>query len=73
MPKITESQIEELFLESLKAHGYGYAYGPDIAPDSASPRRASFSDVLLLDDLRAGTQRLEEQGCIVKFIVANYS
>ena len=43
--KITESAIEKFAIELLEKHGYQYIYGPDIAPDSETPERASFEDV----------------------------
>jgi type I restriction enzyme, R subunit len=64
MPRMTENAIEDLCIQRLQARGYGYAYGPDISLDGDTPRRASFSGVLLLDDLRAAIQRLEELGYI---------
>ena len=58
MTKITESQIEEFAIELLEKQGYAYIYGPDIAPDSDSPERNSFADVLLIDRLRAAVKRI---------------
>jgi type I restriction enzyme R subunit len=52
MAKLTENAIEEYAIELLQGLGYGYCHGPDLAPDGASPERASFADVLLLDRLR---------------------
>ena len=48
MAKLTENAIEEYAIELLQGLGYGYCHGPDLAPDGASPERASFADVLLL-------------------------
>ena len=50
--KLTESEIETLAIERLQALGFDYIYGPDIAPDSANPERASFAEVVLLTRLR---------------------
>jgi len=52
LTKITESEIEHFSIELLEAQGYSYTYGPTIAPDSESPERDSFEDVLLLECLR---------------------
>jgi len=52
MTKITESEIEHFSIELLEAQGYSYTYGPTIAPDSESPERDFFEDVLLLECLR---------------------
>ena len=49
--KITESAIEELAIALLEKQGYQYLYSPDIAPDSETPERTSFDEVLLLDRL----------------------
>ncbi len=56
--KITESSIETLAIELLEKQGYQYIYGPDIAPDSKTPERASFEDVLLLDKLKNAVARI---------------
>ncbi len=50
--KITESAIETFAIELLEKQGYHYIYGPDIAPDSETPERASFEDVLLLGKIK---------------------
>ncbi|MBN1667439.1 MAG: type I restriction endonuclease subunit R, partial [Anaerolineales bacterium] len=56
--KITEDQIELLAIERLQALGYRYRYGPDIAPDSETPERATFEEVLLLARLEAAARRI---------------
>ena len=58
MTKITESAIEEFAIELLEKQGYEYIYAPDIAPDSDTPQRASFEDVLLIDRLSAAVARI---------------
>lgn len=58
MAKLSESGIETLAIERLQALGFGYVYGPDIAPDSANPERASFAEVLLLPRLRNAVARI---------------
>ena len=50
--KITESEIEKFAIELLEKQGYSYTYGPAIAPDSETPERKSFEDVILLNTLR---------------------
>ncbi len=52
MTRITENHIELLAIERLEALGYEYIYGPDIAPDSETPERSSFEQVLLPDRLQ---------------------
>ena len=56
--KITESDIELLAIERLRALGFGFVYGPDIAPDTTNSERASFTDVLLLGRLRIAINRI---------------
>jgi len=56
--KITESSIETFAIELLEKHGYQYIYGPDIAPDSETPERTSFEDILLLEKLKTAVSRI---------------
>jgi len=58
MTRITESAIEKFAIKLLERQGYDYLYGPDIAPDSKTPERDSFEDVLLLDRLRTSVGRI---------------
>lgn len=58
MAKLTENAIEEYAIELLQGLGYGYCHGPDLAPEGASPERASFADVLLLERLRGAIAAL---------------
>jgi len=58
MTKITESSLEQFALSLLEASGYEYVYGPDIAPDSETPQRSSFEDVLLLERLASAVARI---------------
>lgn len=58
MPKITESAVEDLAIQHLEEQGYTYISGPEIAPDSETPMRASFEDVLLLEKVKAAIDRL---------------
>ncbi len=58
MTKITESAVETFAIEFLEKHGYQYIYGPSIAPDSGTPERASFEEVLLLDRLKSAVGRI---------------
>ena len=55
---MTEDQIEQFAIERLKALGYAYAYGPEIAHDGERPERASHEQVLLLERLRAAVRRI---------------
>jgi len=56
--KITESAIETYAIELLEKQGYQYLYGPALAPDSETPERASFEDVVLWERLRAAVARI---------------
>jgi hypothetical protein len=56
--KITESHIKQFALELLEKQGYQYIYGPAIAPNSETPERQSFEDVLLLDKLISAVARI---------------
>ncbi len=58
MTKIIESSVENFAIDLLEKQGYKYIYGPTIAPDSDTPARSSFEDVLLLDHLRTAIARI---------------
>ncbi len=58
MTHLTESEIETFALSLLEEQGYQCLYGPDIAPDSSSPERQSFEDVILMDRLRSAVSRI---------------
>ncbi len=49
--KITENEIELFAIELLEKQGFEYIYAPSIAPDSDTPMRESFEDVLLKEKL----------------------
>lgn len=44
---LTESAIETFAIKLFERLGYIYLHGPDIAPDSGSPERSSYAEVLL--------------------------
>jgi len=56
--KITESEIEQFAIKLLEKQGYQYVYAPNIAPDSDTPERNRFEDVLLLERLRKAVGRI---------------
>ncbi len=58
MEKITESAIEEFAIGLLENQGFQYIYAPTIAPDSDTPERQSFEDVLLLERLKTAVKRI---------------
>lgn len=57
MNKLNEYTIEKFVIDLLKAKGYQYLYGPDIAPDGDNPMRLSFEDVVLFDKLEKAVKR----------------
>jgi len=61
MNKITESAIELFAIDLLEKSGYQYIYAPDIAPDSETPARQRFDDVLLIDRLNSAIARINPQ------------
>jgi len=58
MNKITESAVERFTIEQLEQQGYQYIYAPSIAPDSETPERQSFEDVLLIERLQTAIGRI---------------
>ena len=60
MTYITESQIEKFAIELLEKQGYQYVYAPNIAPDSDTPERNRFEDVLLLERLQSAVGRITQ-------------
>ena len=56
--KITESAIETFAIELLEKQGYQYLYAPSIAPDSNTPERQNFEDVLLIERLQTAVGRI---------------
>ena len=60
MTKLTESDIEQMLINQLKAKGYQYLYGPDIAPDGETPMRANFEEVVLREKLEKAVKRLNQ-------------
>lgn len=54
----TESQLEFLVLEFLRAEGWSVVYGPDIAPGEPGSERTDYRDVVLTGRLRAAITRL---------------
>lgn len=58
MTKITESAIEKFAIELLEKKGCQFIYAPSIAPDSDTPERESFEDVLLIERLQSAVGRI---------------
>lgn len=58
MSYMTESNLEGHAIQLLVELGFKYAYGPDIAPNSSSAERSSFSEVILPERVIAAIKRL---------------
>lgn len=58
MTRITESEIEEFTIQLLEKQGYSYLYAPTIAPGEEQQERQTFSDVVLIERLRASIKRI---------------
>lgn len=58
MTRIAESEIEEFTISLLEKQGYGYLYGPDIAPDIEGNLRDTYGDVILVDILLNSLMRI---------------
>lgn len=55
---MTEDQLEKLCLDWFAEKGWEVAQGVDIAPDSVSPERSDYKQVLLISDLEAALRRI---------------
>ena len=64
--KIAEFAIETFAIELLEKTSHQYVYGPAIAPDSGTPERESFEEVLLIDRLREAVGRFHSTGPLRK-------
>ncbi len=58
MPKLAESDVEELALQRLQELGYAYYHGADIAPDGLTPLRSSLESPLLETRMQEAIDRL---------------
>jgi type I restriction enzyme, R subunit len=58
MSHISENHIELLTIQRLEQLGYSYIYGPAVAPDSDTPERESFEQVLLTARLQKAVQKI---------------
>lgn len=55
---LTEDQLEQLCLDWFQQTGWDVVHGPDIAPDGDTPKRSSYSDVVLRGPLQDALVRL---------------
>jgi type I restriction enzyme, R subunit len=58
---LTESAIEAFAIKLLERLGYIHLHGPSVAPDSDSPERSSYADVLLLERLTQAARRINHR------------
>lgn len=58
MKKLIENDIELFAIEQLEKLGYEYLSGSLKAPDSESPERESFEEVILYERLRSAVERI---------------
>ena len=58
MSRLVEQTVEEAALQWLDGLGYTILHGSDIEPEGAKSERKSFSDVVLIDRLRATIARI---------------
>jgi type I restriction enzyme, R subunit len=58
---LTESAIEAFAIKLLERLGYVYLHGPSIAPDSESPERSAYADVLLFERLTQAARRINHR------------
>ncbi|MDM1543908.1 type I restriction endonuclease subunit R [Empedobacter sp. 189-2] len=55
---MTENEIEQLSIDLLKQQGFTYLNGTDIAPDSSTPERQTFEEVILKERLDNAVRRI---------------
>ncbi|MCS6997638.1 MAG: type I restriction endonuclease, partial [Casimicrobiaceae bacterium] len=55
---LTEDALEQLALAWFQDTGWEHRFGPDIAPDGATPERADYRQVVLTGRLREALARL---------------
>ena len=58
MTKLTESAVEEYAIKLFEETGFTHVYGPDIAPDSETPERQRYDEVLLVGRLERALYRI---------------
>lgn len=61
MPKLNESAIETFAVKLFERLGYTAVHGPDIAPDSETPERADYMQILLTGRLDEAILRINPQ------------
>jgi len=61
MTAFNEDVVEQASIQWMKALGYAYAHGPDIAPGGIAEERPSYQDVILEGRFRSALKRLNPQ------------
>jgi type I restriction enzyme, R subunit len=56
--KLTETAIEDFAIQLFEHQGYTYIYGPDISPDSATPERSRYDEIILTTRLQQALRRI---------------
>ncbi len=56
---MNETQLENLCLDSFAENGWEVVHGIDIAPDSSTPLRKDYKQILLEADVLAAFERLK--------------
>ena len=57
---MNEEQLEQLCLDWFREGGWDVVHGPDIAPDSTTPLRANYAQVVLDEHLRSAFERINK-------------
>src|SRR5690554_2043011 len=55
---MTENEIEQLSIDLLKQQGFTYLNGTEIAPDSSTPERQTFEEVILRSRIAEAVKRI---------------
>ncbi len=58
MTSIKEETLELLAMNWFEDLGYSKIFGPNIAPDSGSPERKDYSEVILVERIRSAVERI---------------
>jgi type I restriction enzyme, R subunit len=56
--KLTETAIEDFAIQLFVRQGYIYIHGPTIAPDSDTPERSRYDEVILTARLQQALHRI---------------
>ncbi len=59
--KLQENNIEEILIDLLKAQGYEYFHGSEIAPYSENAQRENFSEVILSEQFKKSLKKINPE------------